>query len=78
MHTRSSFNVTYEIYMSRVYYLLYYTIVTNDNEPLAKALAHIHVAIHNEIAKEGVALCSIGLHLVAFENEASPLHVQFA
>jgi len=47
IHIRGcSITATRAVCISRVYYLLYYTIVTNDNEPLAAAQAHIHVATH--------------------------------
>ncbi len=45
---------------------------------MAAAKAHIHVATRIKIANDGVALCSIGLHLDTYEAVESPIHVQFA
>ncbi len=39
--------------------ITFYTIVTNDNEQLVAAQAHIHKATQKDIANDGVALCSI-------------------
>ena len=60
-------------------YISFHTIVTNYNEPLAAARAHIHVATHINVLKDGVALRSIGLHVVEYDAVGSSrLQVQFA
>jgi len=60
-------------------YMSIYTIVTNYNEPLAPAQAHIHVAVHINVSQYSyIALQYIGLrnlHQVPYETVASLLEV---
>jgi len=52
-------------------YITFYAIVTNYNEPLTAARSHIHVATLLDISKDGVALRSIGLHVVEYDAVGS-------
>ena len=58
--------------------MFFYTIVTNYNEPLAAAQAHIFVATHINVSQYShVALHYIGLHQVSYETVAPPLQAWF-